>query len=134
MDNASKAIMMAGGVLIAIALISVAVFTYNSAKGFARSSEEVLSASQIQSFNRFYLEYRNGSGTNSSTIKCIDAINILNRALDDEIDIEMTSTLISKPSATSTFYSADTKDYTTKTVSYTIGYDSVGKVDKVIIN
>ena len=117
MDNASKAILMAGGVLIAIALISVAVYAFNS--------------SQIQSFNRFYQEYRTSSGTSVSIIKCIDAVNILNRAVDDGIERELSSDIISVSSGN--VYSADPKNYTTKQVSYSLSYDPVGRVSKVTI-
>ena len=131
MDNASKAVLRAGGVLISIALISVAVYAFNSARTFATSAEDVLSASQIQSFNRFYQEYRTSSGTSVSTIKCIDAVNILNRAVDDGIDRELSSDIISVSSGN--VYSADPKNYTTKQVSYSLSYDPVGKVSKVTI-
>ena len=134
MDNASKAIVMAGGVLIAIALISVAVYAFNSARNFASSADDILSASQIQSFNRFYQEYRTGAGT-VSTINCIDAVNILNRAVEDDVEREVSSNLITANNSNgSTVYSADSKDYTTKTVSYSLSYDPVGKVGKVTIS
>lgn len=134
MDNASKAIVMAGGVLIAIALISVAVYAFNSARNFASSADDILSASQIQSFNRFYQEYRTGAGT-TSTIDCIDAVNILNRAVEDDIEADVTSNLITANNLNgTTVYTADSKNYTTKTLSYSLSYDPVGRVSKVTIS
>lgn len=82
MENASRALIMAGGVFIAVAIISVALYAYTNAKGFAHTSEELLSASQIQSFNRFYLAYSTGV---TSEVKCIEAINILNHAVEDNV-------------------------------------------------
>lgn len=93
MENASRAMIMAGGVFIAIAIISVALYAYSNAKGFASASEELLSASQIQSFNRFYTAYGNSDGT-FKQVKCIEAINILNRAVEDEITVLETSSKI----------------------------------------
>lgn len=134
MDNASKAIVMAGGVLIAIALISVAVYAFNSARNFASSADDILSASQIQSFNRFYQEYRTGAGT-ISTIDCIDAVNILNRAVEDDIEADVTSNLITANNLNgTTVYTADSKNYTTETLSYSLSYDPVGRVSKVTIS
>lgn len=57
MENVSKALIMAGGVLIALAVIGVALYFYTSARGFAEQSESMLSASQVQSFNRFYTAF-----------------------------------------------------------------------------
>ena len=90
MENASRAMIMAGGVFIAIAIISVALYAYSHAKGFASANEELLSASQIQSFNRFYTALGNADGT-FKQVKCIDAINILNRAVEDDLTILETS-------------------------------------------
>lgn len=59
MENASKAVVMAGGVLIAIAVISIAIYMYTTARGVASSSEESLSVAQIQSFNKFYTAFEN---------------------------------------------------------------------------
>ncbi len=134
MDNASKAIVMAGGVMIAIALISVAVYAFNSARNFASSADDILSASQIQSFNRFYQEYRTGAGT-VSTINCIDAVNILNRAVEDDIEADVTSNAIMANNLNgTTVYTADSKNYTTETLSYSLSYDPVGRVSKVTIS
>ena len=54
MENASKAIIMAGGVLIAVAIISLALYAYATYRDYANSSEQILSTSQITSFNRYY--------------------------------------------------------------------------------
>ena len=53
MENASKAVIMAGGVLIAVAVISLALYAYGNFKGYVTSTEQTLTAEQIQSFNRF---------------------------------------------------------------------------------
>ena len=99
--------------------------------------------SQIQSTGNLFdvtLEHREykvvpaGAGT-VSTINCIDAVNILNRAVEDDVEREVSSNLITASNSNgSTVYSADSKDYTTKTVSYSLSYDPVGKVGKVTIS
>lgn len=63
MENASKAVIMAGGVLIAVAIISVALYAYASFKGYTESQEQVLTANQIQNFNRFYESFSEGTKT-----------------------------------------------------------------------
>lgn len=76
MDNASKALLMAGGILIAIAIISVSLYIYSSAQGVAKTSDDMISASAVASFNRYYLSF-------GSKINPIDVLNICNRVDDD---------------------------------------------------
>ncbi len=127
MDNASKAILMAGGVLIAIAIISVAIFFYTQMTGYASQNEEMLSSTQIQSFNRFYTAYV------GRDIRVVDAINILNKALDDGIDTENKLTSLIQRGKTD-FKIIDVKKYTeSNNYRVTCEYDDVGKIKKVIV-
>ncbi len=130
MDNVSKALVMAGGVLISIAVISIAVSAFSSASNLARAAEQNMSSSQISSFNRFYTAYQT-TYTGPTTIRCVDALNILNRAIEDDVSVSNSSSIIS---LSGDYYAADSKDYTTKTVKYSLSYvDGVGKVSKVTI-
>lgn len=81
MDNASKALIMAGGILIAVLVIGVSMYVITSARGVAKISNERVEANAVQSFNRFYSTYTS-DGT-EVTIKGIDAVNIYRKALDD---------------------------------------------------
>ncbi len=140
MDNASRAMIMAGGVFIAIAIISVALYAYSNAKGFASANEELLSASQIQSFNRFYTAYGNPAGT-FKQVKCIDAINILNRAAEDELQISQQSSKIDSsgafPTAVGTYplfkVNGGQTEYYVQNVRYSYVRDAEGKVFGVTI-
>lgn len=128
MDNASKAIIMAGGVLIAIALISVAIFFYTQMTGYASQNEDMLSSTQIQSFNRFYTAYT------GRDIRIVDAINILNKAVDDDIDVENNISLIEDTGATYKIRDDSVKNYVQTGHRLTCEYDDVGKIEKVIVN
>lgn len=81
MDNASKALIMAGGILIAVLVISVSLYVITSARGVAKASNERVEANAVQSFNRFYSTYT--SDGSAVSVKGIDAINIYRKALDD---------------------------------------------------
>lgn len=76
MDNASKALIMAGGILIAVLIIGLAIYILASARGFASASNDQAELSAIESFNRYYLSF-------DSTIQGIDAVNLYNKAKDD---------------------------------------------------
>lgn len=135
MENASRAMIMAGGVFIAIAIISVALYAYSNAKGFASASEELLSASQIQSFNRFYTAY--GDGT-FKQVKCIEAINILNRAIEDDLIVYETSgkiTHVIDPTSDKAIYmvDGDHTEYYIQNVRFAYSRDVEGKVSGVTI-
>ena len=81
MDNASKALIMAGGILIAVLVISVSMYVITSARGVAKISNERIEENAVQSFNRFYSAYTSDGST--VTVKGIDAVNIYRKALDD---------------------------------------------------
>lgn len=86
MDNASKALIMAGGILIAVLVISVSMYVITSARGVAKISNERVEANAVQSFNRFYAAYT--SDGSEVEIMGIDAVNIYRKALDDSQRID----------------------------------------------
>ena len=129
-SNASKALLMAGGVLISMMVIGLAVATYSHAQDLARANEESLSASQIESFNRFYTAYRT-TYTGPSSIRCVDAVNVLNRAIEDEVEVVNSSAYITDAGG---YYTALPENYTTKNVNYTIEFiNGIGIVDRITI-
>lgn len=133
MENASKALIMAGGVLIAVAVISVALYFYTTAKGYASASEDLLSSSQIQSFNRFYTTYKN-----TTPLRVVDALNIANRAIEDGVEVDVSSIgVISGQNVDGVagydYYTADSTTLLNILSTYNISYNPEGKVSKVTI-
>lgn len=51
MENATKALLIAGGVLIAIVIISIAVFLFISFSNRTKEYTEIISATELQKFN-----------------------------------------------------------------------------------
>jgi hypothetical protein len=76
MDNASKALLMAGGILISIAVIGIASFLFASARGVIGESAKAIEIEEVLNFNRFYTSY-------PSNIRGIDAVNIQNKVIDN---------------------------------------------------
>lgn len=123
MENASKAVIMAGGVLIAVSLISLALYAYSFFRDYANSSEQLLTLSQVESFNRFYESFNEGT----DTIRGIDALNIYKKAQEDGI----------KCNSLSWFSSTDLETLSTNflhSYSYDIDYASNGQVYIITIN
>ncbi len=83
MDNASKALVIAGGILIAVALISLALYMFASARGLVDTSNTILEQSQIESFNRFYFSYAPNGFGKESPITGLDAYNIYRKVTND---------------------------------------------------
>lgn len=57
MENASKALLISGGILIAMLIISIAVFLFANYNGLGTSYEQTLDASEIQKFNEKFLKF-----------------------------------------------------------------------------
>ncbi len=75
MENASKALIMAGGILITVMVISLCMYLFTSARGVADASEKRLQVSQIEGFNRFFVNYPN-------KITGLDVYNIIGKCED----------------------------------------------------
>ncbi len=87
MENAAKALEIAGGILIAALVVSVLIISYNNMKALPDTQEQVLSAQQLQSFNQSFLSY------NSQNLQGIDMISLINKAEDNEKNKEYPVTI-----------------------------------------
>ena len=74
MENASKALLIAGGVLIAILIVSVLVVTLNIANSNQRTREKALATEQLAEFNQKYEAY------NKKALRGTDIITLKNMA------------------------------------------------------
>ena len=57
MENASKALIIAGSILVVILLIAMGVSTFNSTKGTTDAVEKTMTATEIAMFNNKFLAY-----------------------------------------------------------------------------
>lgn len=73
MENASKALLIAGGVLIAILILSVLVVTINIINSNQKTQEEALATEQLVKFNQKYEAYNKKAlrGTDIITLKAL---------------------------------------------------------------
>lgn len=77
MENASKALMMAGGVLLAIITISVFYYMFSQISTFRSEIEEDPTAAALLSFNQGFEAY------NKKIMYGTDIISVLNKAIDN---------------------------------------------------
>ena len=73
MENASKALLIAGSVLIVILLIAVGVRIYSSTQGVTESTEGTMTATQKAQFNSKFTQYI-GTKTEAQTRALINTV------------------------------------------------------------
>ena len=74
MENASKALLMAGGVLIAIIIISLLVKTYSSIGAFQRQKVSAEEVARIEEFNKQFTKYKDQYVYGTEVITVINTI------------------------------------------------------------
>ena len=73
MENASKALLIAGAILIAILLIAIAMYVYSTSQGNVNQAMASLDVQQIQSLNQAWLNY-DGRQTGSQVKSLINRL------------------------------------------------------------
>lgn len=76
MDNISKALLMAAGILIAIMLVSLLIFAWNQMSGYYSEQHNSKIVEQIAEFNTKFENY------NGQTIRGNELISIMNMIID----------------------------------------------------
>ena len=118
MDNASKALIMVGAILISVMLISLGVFLFTYARGKAEEQTQVMDATTIAAFNEQFLSYC-GAGKAPSTAKA--AISLANATKNTAHVVTLVTT--------TTAGAVDS----TKTYTITEGYDQDGYINQLTI-
>ena len=84
MENASKALLIAGSVLIAIVLIAVGMRILNSTSGTTDSLETTMNATEIAMFNNKFIGYA-GQNIPASKVRSLVNTTIASNATSDSI-------------------------------------------------
>lgn len=77
MENASKALIMAGGILIALLIIGALLLMINQLGSYSRSQDDNVKTSQLADFNLDFERYCDDKG-----IKGTDIISLINKISD----------------------------------------------------
>ena len=88
MENASKALIIAGAILLAILIIALGVYIFNQAKSTTNVDE--LTNQQVQAHNNTFFNYE-GSINGTQAKALIDEIRNNNQSMPDLGDILVTS-------------------------------------------
>lgn len=82
MDNASKALLIAGGMLLAILVISTFLLGVNSITDFLKAKELEKTEAQTLAFNNEYLKY------NRKDVRGSDVLSLINKVRDNNLNAE----------------------------------------------
>ena len=137
MDNASKALLMSGSVLIGILVISLTMYVLATIRTYSEDSSSSTANAQTEAYNRFFVYSKVEDG---KFIKGYDALNVIRKAkdinknMDDNdytpIDIYFGGDLRTSEEPEVLIPSGDyDSDYI-----YDYGLNSKGKINKIIIN
>jgi len=75
MENASKALLMAGGMLIAILILGLLVLMFTSISNNAKSREEIKIVEQLTIYNKEFESY------NRKLLRGTDVVSLINKAI-----------------------------------------------------
>lgn len=129
MENASKALIIAGAILISILLISVGILVMNSTNDVTDGVGQQGQTMAIQTFNSQFLAYETDTNSAAQIRSLISAVNASNASHDattsaDEKYVEV---------AWGTGLSASTLK-STKRYTVTVGYATTGYINKLTIS
>lgn len=86
MENASKALIIAGGMLIAIMVASLFVYLFTTYGNYAENMYDKINQRQITEANNEYTKYE---GASDNTI--YDVVTVANKAKDHNTSLELTA-------------------------------------------
>ena len=130
MENASKALIIAGAILISILLISLGILIYNQAQSAVQDGG--MDEMQLASFNGKFLQYegkKRGAQVNS-LLQAVIANNSNELNEDRKIEVDTSSSGIDLNASQPTQITTSAKANSNYTVS--LGYDN-GRINKITI-
>ena len=80
MENASKALLIAAGILIGLILITMIIFGYNQISSYYTNREEVKQSEQLAEFNKQYIGY------DREDVRGSDLLSLVNKIIDYNIN------------------------------------------------
>ena len=91
MENASKALIIAGAILISILLITIGIVLINSGRDVANSGKNAMSSSAIQAFNSQFTQYE-GTGKSLSEInQLLNTVVSSNASHNNQVIIKLSN-------------------------------------------
>lgn len=141
MENASKALIMAGGILIAIAIISIGLYLFANARNIGTTTDTRLKKQEAEMFNSQFTEFitKKDNNENLTAQDVATIINLVRNAYNNiqsiELDIKPTlnGTIKNVGQNDNPKVVADILAKNSEYIMQTVEYDSFGKICKIIL-
>ena len=127
MENASKALIIAGTIIIVMIVIAAGMYLFNSAGGLSASVQSKWSDDEILNFNRQFTKYE-GTQKGSSVKELIETVNRSNERSDVKVSFN-NNTYVNV--SNNVFY-ANSQLINGKTYKISFGYED-GVITSIII-
>ena len=133
MENATKALLIAAAVLIAILIISLSVAIYQKASNATSTAD--LSATEIQAQNEKFLKYEGDGKRGTEVNALLETVLNYNLTTDSDLKIKVTdqSSNSTKVDLTGTETSITNKANSSKLYKITCSRNSSGVVENIYI-
>ena len=128
MENASKALIIAGAVLVALLVIAVSTRVFYSTTGTTEQVESSMSTTEVTTFNNQFLAFIGTSKSRGQVIALLNAV-IVNNSKDLIHQVSITGI---DTDAKAAINKVDDKEYTISVP--TGGYDADGYITIININ
>ena len=141
MENASKALIIAGAILLSIAIIGVGMFVYNSVSETITGAAD-MSQDEINTYNQTFANYE-GIRNGSQVKQLCDQIRTHNNGTQDDpsllitlvegtaVDAEGPSAIGATGTTTAEINTIRNKILSGRQYTVSLGYDSVGRITQV---
>ena len=93
MDNASKALIIAGAILLAILLITIGIILINSGRDIAEQGETAMKSQNIQLFNNQFIPYEGKGKTYKEVVELLNIVRNSNITNYNEVIVALGSDL-----------------------------------------
>ena len=133
MENASKALIIAGAILLAILIISLGIMIYNQASGVVNNN--AMTEVEVTSFNQKFEQYFGDKVRGANVNSLVSAVNTNNMSTDDEtkqVTLKGDADIIKDASAEGGNYNKAAKTGSTYTVKAT-GHTEGGLISEITI-
>lgn len=131
MENASKALLIAGGILIAIILITLLIRSYGNIVGFQKQNLSQEEAAQLEEFNAQYMKYNHQYVYGTEVITVANKIDNYNNYVKktELITMYIGSKKITKSSELGDLSTIKTSRYYCSSININ---QTTGRVDKIV--
>lgn len=127
MDNASKALIMAGAILISLALVGLGVYIFSMAKDLQGNATGKMQSAEISSTNSELESYAGKKVKGSTVISFVERVRVMNS--QDIFPLEVQSGAVSDYTFTATGDVTETANQVTKSAISANAYYEIALAD-----